>query len=146
MTADLKRASQLIRGGELVAAQRELIGILRADPANEAAWFLLVKALPATPDKIAALRACLKSNPNSQRARKALENLQIQWAAATRPPRFPEHPDPDNLSLPPSPQPEPPAPQPVRHPIRRWLGAAAVLLVALAILAALIFLTGRGGG
>ncbi|NPV77792.1 MAG: hypothetical protein HPY59_15640 [Anaerolineae bacterium] len=146
MTADLKKPSQLIRTGDLVAAQRELIGILRADPANEAAWFLLVKALPAMPDKIAALRACVKSNPNNQRARKALENLQIQWAAVTRPPRFPEHPDPDNLPPPPSPQPEPAAPQPVRRPIWRWLGAAVVLLVALVILAALIFLSGRGGG
>lgn len=139
MTGDLKKVNQLIRTGELVSAQRELIGILQADPADEAAWFLLVKALPDTPDKIAALRACVKSNPESQRARRALENLQIQWAAEIRPPRLPEHPDPDILPPPPIPEPEPPAPEPVRRSSRRWWVAGAILLAALIILAVIIF-------
>lgn len=147
MTADLKKASHLIQTGELVAAQRELVGILRNDPANEAAWFLLVKALPAIPDKVAALRACLKSNPNSQRARKALETLQIQWAAETRPPLLPEHPDPDTLPPQPAPpEPELPAPEPVRRPNRRWLKVTVVLLVVLVILSMLFFFFGPGLG
>ncbi|MCC6147702.1 MAG: hypothetical protein IT308_09065 [Anaerolineaceae bacterium] len=139
MPDDLKQARKLIQTGEWVAAQKELISILQSDPRNEAAWFLLVKALPEAGDKLSALRACVKSNPQSARARKALETLQIQTVAAARPVHFPEPPDPDNVPLPEE------APPPVAPPLppkrtKSWRRVALIALAALTLITAIILL------
>lgn len=140
MAEELKKVIALIRSGDKTAAQKLLIQILKKEPNNEVAWFWLVEALPTVPDKIAALRECLKFNPESLRARKALEKFQARQQFTPRTLRLPEPPDPDNLPPPVIKEPLPvPSPaeqetqprQKPRHSRRAiWIGVTVFLFLA----------------
>jgi hypothetical protein len=75
---DFEKAIAAIRAGDNATGQRLLVSVLKANPKNELAWMWLVRALPDDRQRMAALEQCLKINPNSETARRALEQLQLR--------------------------------------------------------------------
>lgn len=129
MPALLQDAIQLIKAGQKEQARALLIQILQKEPANEAAWLWLTECLTDDLQRIQALEVCLKFNPNSEKARKALQVLREKSAPAQRPaphpPVVPTTPEPAPSSIPPEAQgliparegkPEPPPVPPFTTP------------------------------
>lgn len=71
----LQQAYQLIRSGEKTEAVKLLLPIVRADPENADAWWLLANAVDKSDQARRALQQVLKVRPNDQRARRFLEQL-----------------------------------------------------------------------
>jgi hypothetical protein len=71
----LQQAYQLIRSGEKTQAVKLLLPIVRADPDNADAWWLLANAVDKSDQAKRALQQVLKIRPNDQRARRFLEQL-----------------------------------------------------------------------
>lgn len=71
----LQRAYQLIRAGSRQDAVQVLMPVLRADPANADAWWLLANAVTDPNQKKRALEEVLKLRPNDDRARKMLDQI-----------------------------------------------------------------------
>jgi hypothetical protein len=71
----LQQAYQLIRSGEKTEAVKLLLPIVRADPDNADAWWLLANAVDKSDQAKRALQQVLKIRPNDQRARRFLEQL-----------------------------------------------------------------------
>lgn len=71
----LQRAYQLIRAGNRQDAVQLLMPILRADPANADAWWLLSNAVTDPNQKKRALEEVLKLRPSDERARKMLDQI-----------------------------------------------------------------------
>ena len=74
-TDKLQQAYQLIRSGEKTEAVKLLLPIVRADPDNADAWWLLANAVEKSDQAKRALQQVLKVRPNDQRARRFLEQL-----------------------------------------------------------------------
>ena len=72
----LQRAYQLIRAGNRQESVQVLMPILRADPANADAWWLLANAVTDPNQKKRALQEVLKLRPTDDRARRMLEQLE----------------------------------------------------------------------
>jgi hypothetical protein len=118
---DLEKAIAVIRAGDMAGGKRLLVAVLKANPRNELAWLWLVRILPDDQQRMAALEQCLKVNPKSESARRALEQLQLRQGAANRPEATPvEKPQPP-IQPPPAPvekrpiqaQPTPPSLNPL---------------------------------
>jgi nucleotide-binding universal stress UspA family protein len=113
-------ALRRVRDGDAEGARQSLLPLLREDPHNERAWLVLAMTMATDAQRIAVLERCLRVNPESAMARKALAKLQD-----TSPPTEPDV------------EPEP-APSP--GPVPRWVwfalggGALIVMLVGLAVL------------
>ena len=71
----LQRAYQLIRAGSRQDAIQVLMPVLRADPANADAWWLLANAVTDPAQKKRALEEVLKLRPTDERARKMLDQV-----------------------------------------------------------------------
>jgi hypothetical protein len=71
----LQQAYQLIRSGEKTEAVKLLLPIVRAEPDNADAWWLLANAVDKSDQAKRALQQVLKVRPNDQRARRFLEQL-----------------------------------------------------------------------
>ena len=71
----LQRAYQLIRAGSRQDAIQVLMPVLRADPANADAWWLLANAVTDPAQKKRALEEVLKLRPTDERARKMLAQV-----------------------------------------------------------------------
>lgn len=82
---DFRTALKLIKGGNKAAGRAVLVRLLRQTPENEMAWLWLAETLDNDPQRIEALQHCLHYNPESQRARKALQHLQERIAATEQP-------------------------------------------------------------
>jgi hypothetical protein len=87
MPIDLSQAISLIRSGQKDQARSLLYDLLKADPHNEMAWLWLTETLVTDEQRIQALEQCLKSNPESQLARRGLERLRKSQVAARHDPR-----------------------------------------------------------
>lgn len=71
----LQQAYQLIRSGDKTEAVKLLLPIVRAEPDNADAWWLLANAVEKSDQAKRALQQVLKVRPNDQRARRFLEQL-----------------------------------------------------------------------
>ncbi len=81
MTANmLSQAIELARAGKKEEARKILVQILSGDLHNEAAWLWLAETVPTNYQRRATLEKCLEYNPNSQVARRALENMRSSQA------------------------------------------------------------------
>ncbi|MBN2499737.1 MAG: hypothetical protein JXB38_03155 [Anaerolineales bacterium] len=72
---DLQRAIQLLKAGKPKEAQPILAEIVKNDPNNETAWFVLSLALSNPKQQIFALQRVLRLNPNHEKARSRLDQL-----------------------------------------------------------------------
>lgn len=75
MSGDLSQAIALIKRGWKAEARPILIALLKSDPHNESAWLRLVETMSTDAEREATLEQCLKANPESVKARQALESL-----------------------------------------------------------------------
>lgn len=98
----LERAITAIRRGESAQGRQILVSLLKANPKNELAWLWLVRAMPTDDQRINALEQCLKVNPNSDTARRALEQLRSKRTVGAMP---------DSASRPITPEPLPGRPK-----------------------------------
>ncbi len=72
----LQQAYRLIRDGSREEAARLLVPIVRTDPSNADAWWLLANALDNPEQQRRALKRTLSLRPNDERARQMLNRLQ----------------------------------------------------------------------
>lgn len=82
-----EKAVNAIRRGNAEEGRNLLIGLLKANPKNELAWLWLARSLPDDTQRIAALEQCIKVNPESETARRTLDQLKAR--------RSPSQPIPD---------------------------------------------------
>ena len=75
---ELKQAIALIRSGDLVGGRELLLEVLKTEPGNESAWLWLAQTFSSNRDRLVALEQCLKYNPKSQVALRALEALRAR--------------------------------------------------------------------
>lgn len=85
----LQQAYQLIRAGNRQDAVQLLMPVLRANPANADAWWLLANAVTDPSQKRRALEEVLKLRPNDDRAQRMLNEMA---AGYTPPPVTPPSP------------------------------------------------------
>lgn len=78
----LREAYQLIREGNKPQAVRILVPIVRAEPDNADAWWLLANAVEKDDQKERALRQVLKLRPGDEAAQRMLDRLVPPAAAA----------------------------------------------------------------
>ena len=112
--AQFEKAINAIRKGDPEEGRSILIALLKSNPRNELAWLWLARSLPDDKQRIAALEQCIKVNPESETARRTLEQLKTR-----RSPTQPK-PNPTQVSRPisgPLPgrsavEPAPPTPKP----------------------------------
>lgn len=109
----LKKIADLIRAGKIDKARPQLVELLRAEPENAQAWFLLSYALDDPQRKQYALMQALKADPNFERAEARLRQLRGQ---PPLPPRS-KPAQPVYRSEPPAPAPVAPAPPPQPAPV-----------------------------
>jgi hypothetical protein len=74
----LEGALSAIKGGEIARGQRLLWQYLQADPQDEKAWLWLAQTLPDDERRLKAMEECLKHNPESQIARRAVQQLRAR--------------------------------------------------------------------
>lgn len=72
----IENAAELIRSGKLDAARAILLQVLRQDERIEQAWFLLSYTLPQGDKQDFALNQALRINPEFDRARDRLDQIQ----------------------------------------------------------------------
>jgi hypothetical protein len=70
------QAVSLARSGRKVEARRLLEQILKADRTNEMAWLWYAECVETPAERARALEACMRINPQAQRARLSLSALQ----------------------------------------------------------------------
>ncbi len=96
----LQQAYQLIRAGNRQDAVQILMPVLRANPANADAWWLLANAVTDPSQKQRALEEVLKLLPNDDRAQRMLNDMAAGYAPPPAAPPspisepFPGSPDP----------------------------------------------------
>jgi hypothetical protein len=73
--AQLQEAYQLIRQGQQVEAVRLLVPLVRADPNDADAWWLMANAVSDPAQQRRALEQVLRLRPNDDKARKMLARL-----------------------------------------------------------------------
>jgi Tol biopolymer transport system component len=106
----LDAAIELVRAGRKDEARQMLQRLIREDPKREMVWLWFVETLPEPAMRVAALRECLKHNPDSQHAREGLALL----GASVTPGGAPK---PAASSKPAAPaKPAPAAPAPLAYP------------------------------
>ncbi|MCW5886871.1 MAG: hypothetical protein KIT07_01975 [Anaerolineales bacterium] len=139
----LKKSAELIRAGRLDDARNQLVGLLRLEPNNAQAWYLLSFVLDDPQRKQYALQQALKAQPDFERAQERLQQLRGELPAA--PPSQPITPAFSDMPAAPPWEAEqalrveePPLPA-RRSPLRTILLA----LLAVAVVAAL-WLLGQG--
>ncbi len=71
----LKQAANFIRGGDTKSARGILIPLLREDPDNGQAWFMLSYAVPRLDKQIYALQQTLRVDPTNEKAQRRLAKL-----------------------------------------------------------------------
>lgn len=94
MPADafLKDAIALIKVGEPESARKILIQILRENPHNETAWIWMAETMTDLNQRIAVLEQCLKNNPQSELARRALAAIHQRQIVSKPLPPLPDEP------------------------------------------------------
>src|SRR5690606_34955836 len=78
----LKKSAELIRAGRLDDARNQLVGLLRLEPNNAQAWYLLSFVLDDPQRKQYALQQALKAQPDFERAQERLQQLRGELPAA----------------------------------------------------------------
>jgi len=125
---DFRTAIALIKRGDKTAGRSVLLRQLRQTPENEMAWLWLAETLESESQRIEALQRCLRYNPESQRARKALQYIQDRLAVSDQDQTHPESADPKTDQ------------KPLVKKAWFWMVlAAAVIIVILMVLALLRF-------
>jgi len=74
----LRQAVKLSQTGQSQEALELLAEVIRKNPLNDIAWLWYAYSLPATEDRMRALKECLFHNPDSREARNRLEALEEQ--------------------------------------------------------------------
>lgn len=82
----LKAAYALIKTGDLQGAQTILRPIIKAEPHNTDAWWLLANSFPERDNQIKALQHLLTLDPDAEHAHKALAKLQQRPATSAAAP------------------------------------------------------------
>jgi ferric-dicitrate binding protein FerR (iron transport regulator) len=82
---DLKRAEALLQSGQREGARASLVTILRRNPKNEHAWYLLGLALDSPPQKVYAFERVKRLNPSHQKAGQQLRRLGTKHHLRSRP-------------------------------------------------------------
>lgn len=72
------------RGGERLAARLKFERVVELDDQNEKGWFWLASVVDTDPERRAALEKVLEINPNNDRARKALDALELRMEQAAQ--------------------------------------------------------------
>jgi Tfp pilus assembly protein PilF len=85
VTEQLQQAISLIKAGKKQEGGRLLNQVLKADPANEAAWLWAARIVGTDEKRIYCLNQALALNPQNQIARQALAKLEARTAATTPP-------------------------------------------------------------
>ncbi|HEX9596582.1 MAG TPA: hypothetical protein VF982_06850, partial [Anaerolineales bacterium] len=98
----MKKALELIQKGEYSKARPILTDILKQDPAQAEAWFLLSYSVPERGRRIYALRQALNANPDFTRAQQRLAKLSGQSPATPPPPQQPGDRPPAPAFVPPA--------------------------------------------
>lgn len=138
---DLKKIADLIRAGKGEKARAQLVELLRSQPQNAQAWYLLSFVVDDPQRKQYALMQALKAQPDFVRARDRLRTLRGDAPPPPKPQPAPEAPPPITPAFAPSAdleqdlRPEPAEPQRSggRSPLRPVLiGLVLVALLALA--------------
>jgi peptide/nickel transport system permease protein len=80
---DVNTAAELLLNGKRENAKDYLVGILRQDPENERAWYLLGLAIKDPAKKEYAYRQVLKINPTNLKAKQKLRKLKEAQARYT---------------------------------------------------------------
>ena len=75
MTPSLQEAINLARAGQKEEARVLFMQIIQQNPRDETAWLWLSDCLPDDQQRIQAFETCLRFNPESHRARIALDLL-----------------------------------------------------------------------
>jgi Tfp pilus assembly protein PilF len=76
MANPTKQAIKLIKEGREAAARQILVDILKKDPKDDQAWFLLATVAKTDEQRQRCLKEALLLNPRNETAWKAWENLQ----------------------------------------------------------------------
>lgn len=71
----LKQAANFIRSGDIKSARNVLIQILRDDPDNAKAWFMLSYAVPKLEKQVFALQQSLRVDPFNEKAQRRYTKL-----------------------------------------------------------------------
>lgn len=74
-TNSLKKARKLVRSGKLDKARPILTDLLKREESNEQAWFLLSQTLSDREKKEYALKQALRINPDFEKAKEQLQQL-----------------------------------------------------------------------
>lgn len=98
----IKKALDVIRKGEHDKARPLLLAILKDDPAQAEAWFLLSYVVPERGRRIYALRQALNANPDFSRAQERLSKLSGQPPSAAERPQQPGDRPPAPAFVPPA--------------------------------------------
>ena len=77
-----EEARTAIAAGEIARGQRLLWQYLQANPQDEKAWIWLAQTLPDDERRLKAMEECLRHNPDSQLARRAVMQLRSRLQPA----------------------------------------------------------------
>lgn len=81
----LKKAVTLIRGGKMAKARPSLVALLRREPNNAQAWYLLSFTLEDPQKQQYAIQRALLADPDFEKARTRLQALREEGAPASQP-------------------------------------------------------------
>lgn len=144
----LKKALEHILDKDHASARKLLVRVLRKDPKNESAWYLLSQALEEREKQVYALQQALRINPENGRVRARLEKLRAMDSEGKVQASIPE----------PAPPPAPPAPpkypsaaqefeEEMEKPRSRWrsccLSCSLIFLLVVIVGGATLYFGGR---
>lgn len=93
MSDKLQEAVSVIKSGDKVTGQRLLVQVIKADPQNEKAWYLLAHIQDDPQRKKQCLQKVLQINPDNEKAEIRLRRLQAQPAELARIPNAERSPE-----------------------------------------------------
>lgn len=130
----VRQAIELAKTGKIEEARAELVGLVKADQDNAAAWAALAQLADTPRDAAYCLKQILRIQPDNEWARTHLQRLSGQEAQPDQTSQVADEAQ-QQPAL-------PPAGKPPRIPIKVVLGTAGVLAILL-LLGGLLFI--RGG-
>jgi hypothetical protein len=82
MADSVQQAIKLIEAGRLEQAHSVLLGVIKAEPKNDAAWYWMSRVVAGDELREKCLREAVKINPQNSLAQKALDELEDKQSAA----------------------------------------------------------------
>lgn len=144
IASHLLRARDLIRAGDVNAARKLLVELLRQEPKLEQGWYLLSFVMEGNERKIYAIKQALAINPNNENAKSRLTKLTALVEKDKHPPEpEPEKKEsaPDFSSLMSSMTSRQEKDGKTKKP-SKWVRPVAMILLVIALTAVVIIFTG----